>query len=358
MVEPTALRCAVIEVTNCCNLRCPHCASTSGTARPRELTYGEIRSLLEEIAALGGEEITLIGGEIFLRDDWFDIGQAVTDLGMKLILISNGLLLRSERTFRQLRELHPLLIGISLDGATRESYRRLRGTDGFQHCLNVLFRLRDDGHQEVNAITTVMKANLPEFDEFVALLDNTGITWQVQIANRGGGRFSHDQFISRDHYAWLVGKMRDVFVDKAATFRLRPMDDFGYFPLDPKLRFLHQVWHGCIAGSELIGVRSNGDVLGCLSLGDEFVEVNLRDVPLGEIWQSGRYFRRFREKASLLTGECACCPHARQCRAGCTAIAWSATQSVGCNPYCIRQLEVQSVLDEVIREPPADPVAT
>jgi len=347
MPEHGPLRCAVIEITNRCNLRCPHCASTSGAPRENELTFDEVCSMLDTIARLGGEEITLIGGEIFLRDDWFDIGQAVNDLGMKLLLISNGLLIRTDEVFGQLRELHPLLIGISLDGASRESYRALRGADGFDHCLGVLRRLRDEGHREVNAITTVMKANLHEFDAFVALLDNTGITWQIQIANKGGSRFSHEQFITREDYAWLVGKMRDVFVNKSDTLQLRHMDDFGYFPMDPKLRFLHQMWQGCIAGLELIGVRSNGDVLGCLSLGDDFVEVNLRDTPLEEIWRSGRYFRRFRQKEDLLTGDCARCPHARECRAGCTSIAWSATHTIGYNPYCIRQIETEAILGDL-----------
>jgi len=350
MPEHGPLRCAVIEITNRCNLRCPHCASTSGAARENELTFDEMRQLLEDIADLGGEEITLIGGEIFLRDDWFEIGRAVNELGMRNILISNGLLIRGDAVFAQLKALEPLLIGISVDGATRETYRRLRGVDGLDHCLGVLRRLREDGHEHVNAITTVMKANLREFDDFVRLFDNTGITWQVQIANKGGSRFSEEQFISRDDYAWLAGKMRDVFVNKGDTFRLRHMDDFGYFPLDPKLRFLHETWRGCIAGLELVGVRSNGDVLGCLSLGDDFVEVNLRDVPLKDMWESDRYFGRFRRKEELLTGECARCPHAAECRAGCTSIAWSATHTLGYNPYCIRALEVGAILDGLADE--------
>jgi radical SAM protein with 4Fe4S-binding SPASM domain len=122
------------------------------------------------------------------------------------------------------------------------------------------------------------------------------------------------------------------------------MDDFGYFPIDPNLRFLHQTWHGCIAGVELIGIRSNGDVLGCLSLADPFVEGNLRQVPLADIWQSERFFAAFRDKGHYLTGECASCPYGQRCRAGCSAIAWSATGSFGCNPYCMRSLEVAEVL--------------
>ena len=352
MPEHGPLRCAVIEITNRCNLRCPHCASTSGVARENELTLDEVRALLATIAELGGEEITLIGGEIFMRSDWFEIGRAVGELGMKLIIVSNGLLIRTDEVFAQLRELSPYLIGISVDGASRESYKKLRGADGLDRCLSVLRRLLDDGHKEVNAITTIMKANLAEFDDFVRLFDRTGITWQIQIANKGGSRFSHEQFISREDYAWLVGKMRDVFVNKGDALRLRHMDDFGYFPMDPKLRFLHEMWNGCVAGLELIGVRSDGDVLGCLSLGDDFIEENLRRVPLREMWESGDHFQQFRRKEELLTGECARCPYARRCRAGCTSIAYSATNAVGCNPYCIRSLEVQDVLDGLDGEAP------
>lgn len=344
MPEPGRLRCAVIEITNRCNLRCPHCASTSGRARENELTRAEIERLLRDIAGLGGEEITLIGGEVFLRDDWFQICRTVGRLGMKLILISNGILIRGDEMLARLGELKPWVIGISIDGAGRESYRRLRGVDGFDHCVSLLHRLVADGHEHVNAITTVMRSNVREFDDFVRLFDNTGITWQVQIANIGGKRFDRKLFITRDEFAWLVARMRDVFVDRSDTFQLRHMDDFGYFPLDPKLRFLHETWSGCIAGIELIGVRSNGDVLGCLSLGDDFVEANLRRERLGDIWRSDRYFQRFRRKEDLLTGQCARCPYSRKCRAGCTSIAYSATGTVGCNPYCIRALETERIV--------------
>lgn len=353
MTPANPLRFAVLEITNRCNLRCAHCASDSGLPRENELTLAEWRQVLTEIHALGGEEITLIGGELFLRPDWADIADAVNDLGMRLVLISNGLLLRDEETLTRVKALRPFLIGISVDGATPESYRRWRGVDGFDSAQTVLRRLLADGHTNVNAITTFMKGNLREFDRFTDLYDGTGITWQVQIANRGGARFSPREFIGREDYRWLVDRIRDVIV-KRPSLHLMPMDDFGYFPLDPALRFLHPHWDGCIAGRRLIGVRSDGDVLGCLSLGDAFVEANLRRESLREIWQSGASFARLRNKEKALTGACAKCPYATECRAGCTGIAYSATGAIGCNPYCIRALETEDILSG-IAYPPSTP---
>ncbi len=342
--DPGPLQYAVLEITNRCNLRCAHCASGSGLPRENELTTTEWKQVLAEFRALGGEEVTLIGGEVFLRPDWFEIAASARERGLRLIFISNGLLIMGDDIPGKLKELQPHLIGISMDGATPESYRRWRGVDGFAQVMRLLRRLQDDGHAHVNAITTFMKGNLEEFDRFADLFDGTGLTWQVQIANLGGPRFSQQAFITRDNYRWLAGRMRDVIM-RRPTLHLRPMDDFGYFPIDPALRFLHQTWRGCLAGTHLIGVRSNGDLLGCLSLGDEFVEANLRRQSLTEIWQSDRAFASLRNKRAALTGACATCVFAAECRAGCTSIAHSATGAIGCNPYCIRALEIDDVLD-------------
>ena len=353
MADAGPLRHAVLEVTNRCNLRCPHCASNSGRARPDELSLKEITELLDTIAELGGEEITVIGGEALLRSDWVEICTAVRERDLRLVLITNGLrLVDDDAALRALRHLQPHVIGISIDGATPETYHRLRGVDALGDLLALCRHLLDDGHPNVNAITTFWKANLAEFDAFAELLRDTGITWQVQIASRGGTRFDPSSFLSLEDFAWLTARMRDVFASHDPSLRLLHMDDFGYFPLDPELSFLHAQWSGCIAGRELVGIRSNGDVLGCLSLGDAFVEGNVRTTPLAELWHAETSFMRFRHKAAHLTGHCARCAYARECRAGCSAIAVSATGSLGENPYCIRHLETRDVLAAALGSEP------
>ena len=70
---------AVMEVTNRCNLRCPHCASASGSARPDEMSLQEVRTVVSDLAALGCHTVALLGGEVLLRPDWFDIAMAVRE---------------------------------------------------------------------------------------------------------------------------------------------------------------------------------------------------------------------------------------------------------------------------------------
>ena len=71
---------AVVEITNACNLRCPHCASTSGCAREGEMTLDELKRVMSDLAELGCREVTLLGGEFVLRRDWPEVARAVRTL--------------------------------------------------------------------------------------------------------------------------------------------------------------------------------------------------------------------------------------------------------------------------------------
>ena len=73
---------AVWEITLACDLACRHCGSRAGRDRPDELTTAEALDLVDQMARLGVKEVTLIGGEAYLRDDWLDLVRAIRAHGM------------------------------------------------------------------------------------------------------------------------------------------------------------------------------------------------------------------------------------------------------------------------------------
>ena len=337
---------AVVEITNRCNLRCPHCASDSGCARAAELPLDGMKGVVDDLASLGCREFTMLGGEFVLRPDWYEIARHVRARGLELQVVTNGLLVDAE-VRRRLRSLDPQTVGVSLDGATPESYRRARGVDGFDRCRRLLDDLVADGFREVHAITTFNARNIGDFDRFAELFADTPVVWQVQMAHRGGARFPEDLLMTRDQYAALVDGATRLYAEAPRRVRLLVMDDFGYFPMTPVLRFLHARWIGCPAGRYLVGVRANGDVLPCLSLGSRFVEGNLRDRPLVELWRDPAAFAAFRNKSGALTGKCAGCAFAERCRAGCSAMAMSQTGTLTETTFCVRQLEQERIVREM-----------
>src|SRR5215469_10899030 len=74
---------AVWELTLKCDLACAHCGSRAGRARPDELDTAQCLDLVGQMAALGVLEVTVIGGEAYLRDDWLTIVRAIRGAGMR-----------------------------------------------------------------------------------------------------------------------------------------------------------------------------------------------------------------------------------------------------------------------------------
>src|SRR5690606_14475474 len=81
MVRGTALapgiRYVVWEITLACDLGCRHCGSRAGKAREHELSTEECLDVVRQLADLGVREVTLIGGEAYLREDWDVIAKAI-----------------------------------------------------------------------------------------------------------------------------------------------------------------------------------------------------------------------------------------------------------------------------------------
>lgn len=80
----------VAELINLANLACSHCGSRAGVARAHELSTEEALDLVRQLAKVGITEITLIGGEAFMRPDWLTIAQAIADAGMLCGMTTGG----------------------------------------------------------------------------------------------------------------------------------------------------------------------------------------------------------------------------------------------------------------------------
>ena len=65
------------------SLKCQHCGSRAGKRRPNELNTEEAFSVIDQLAALGTREITLIGGEAYLRRDWLQLVERIAGHGIR-----------------------------------------------------------------------------------------------------------------------------------------------------------------------------------------------------------------------------------------------------------------------------------
>jgi radical SAM protein with 4Fe4S-binding SPASM domain len=118
--------------------------------------------------------------------------------------------------------------------------------------------------------------------------------------------------------------------------------DIGYFSkhLDKITKINKETWGGCTAGVNTLGISSNGNIKGCLSLSDQFIEGNIREESLVEIWNNPKSFTLNRNfKKHFLKGICANCKYGVLCEAGCSDLACSFSGSPYNDPYCFYRIE-------------------
>src|SRR5258708_32171406 len=118
----------VWEITLACDLKCHHCGSRAGHVRNDELSTEEALDLVRQFARLGTREITLIGGEAYLRHDWLQIIREIKSNGM-LSTMQSGALHLNDLRLQQAAEAGLGAIGVSIDGL-RDLHDRVRGVPG------------------------------------------------------------------------------------------------------------------------------------------------------------------------------------------------------------------------------------
>ncbi len=327
------LECAIWEFTLACNLRCSHCGSVAGRARTTELSTAECFGLCEQLAELGCSTVAIMGGEPLVREDYFQVARCAKDLGMDVNFVSNGILV--EDHIDRIRRIGPRVVGISLDGM-RENHEKIRGPGTWDKTVRAIELLRESGIQ-TTVITTVSKINFKDLPALKDLIFGKGINWQIQTAMPFGS-FSRDLTLSREEFyatAMFISKMRAR--NKFEDLPVVGAHCYGYF--SKILPGGH--WSGCTAGISSIGITSDGGIVGCLSMGnDRYIEGNVRERPLKDIWNDPNAFaynRGFRE--SDLGESCRGCRYGLKCRGGCTSVSNAITRKFHNNPYCFYKIE-------------------
>lgn len=363
-------RTCVWELTLECNLRCTHCGSRAGSARTDELTTRESVRVVGELASLGCELLTLSGGEPTLRDDWDTIARAATERGIIVNMVTNGIY-TGRRTARDIArraiEAGMSNVGVSVDGP-RETHERVRGQNTYDRTLSSISDFAAEG-LPVGILTTITKFNIGQLDAIHEIVCESGAKlWRLQLGKPMGTLSEHqDWVIAPRQVPELMARL--AAFKKAGRIKVGVGDSIGYYgPHDRVLRGWgwrnrQETWQGCQAGKQAIGIQADGGVKGCLSLQarvgttDTFVEGNIRDTSLLELWYKPGVFSYNRDfNIDMLSGDCRRCSKASVCRAGAKCV----TSSLGFlsdNPYCSHRYESEGSVSAALRNTAAGAAA-
>ena len=330
----------VWEITlNCC-FSCTYCGSKGGRARKDELSTIECLDIADQLAELGCRRVSMIGGEVFMRNDWKQIASRLTGHGIKVNIITNGFTFH-KALIADLKETQTESVSVSLDGPLRihDKYRQ----NGSYNRAVAAIQTLCEAKIPVSVITTLNRENSKYLKELLETLKDFSIyAWQLQACSPMGNAANGEI-----DYAFDVAEVIKFVEENAYTvpFALGVADNIGYFtPSEGSIRGNlsgKAYFRGCLAGICSIGIDSIGNVRGCESMYDErFNEGNLRKESLRKIWENPdnfSYNRKF--STNLLTGRCSTWDMGKYCAGGCRSYNFFVHGKLYETPFCAREFD-------------------
>jgi radical SAM protein with 4Fe4S-binding SPASM domain len=309
-----------VALTYRCNLSCAFCYAgcaaggvPAGWNEARAMSDDDVCRVLDVIRRDARcPSVSFTGGEPTVRPGLARFVGHAKGLGLRVNLISNGLLL-DRRRVAELAAAGLDSAQLSLEGPTPEAHDTLVGRPGaFARLWRAVEALRDHGVR-VHTNTTVNRRNLDGLEGIVDLVAARGLprlTMNLVIPCGSAGadpglRVSYSE--AGEH----VLRVR-------ARAEARGVELIWYSPLP--LCLFNTVAHGlgnrgCAAADGLLHVNPAGDVLPCSSFGHGEGLGSLLRQPFAEVWESAQA-RFFREKRMMPAG-CGGCPEAALCQGAC-----------------------------------------
>ncbi|MBW4506340.1 MAG: nif11-class peptide radical SAM maturase 3 [Scytonematopsis contorta HA4267-MV1] len=335
---------AVWEITLKCNLACQHCGSRAGHTRAKELSTEEALDLVKQLADVGITEVTLIGGEAFLRPDWLEIAEAISDAGMLCGMTTGGYGITLE-TAKRMKQAGIKMVSVSLDGL-EATHDRLRGKIGsWEWAFKTMSHLREAGITFGNN-TQINRLSAPEFPRIYEHIRDAGTAaWQIQLTVPMGNAADNSEILLQPYELLDVYPMIARVVERANQegVKVSAGNNIGYYgPYERLLRGgdAWSFWQGCSAGLSALGIEADGAIKGCPSLPTSaYTGGNIRDYSLNTIIEETEELR-FNLGAGTpkgtehLWGFCKSCEFAELCRGGCSWTAHVFFNKRGNNPYC------------------------
>jgi MoaA/NifB/PqqE/SkfB family radical SAM enzyme len=171
-------------INNACNARCGFCNFALDKLPRADWHYIERAEALDAIAILyrhGVRYLVITGGEPMLHPDLSAIVKQAAELGMKVMLVTNGALLKPHR-IRELVEAGLSSFIVSVDAATKEGHEHNRGLPGVCEKIRVANGLiKELGRHTTASVTMNRLLDYEALPEFLRYLGFDSVTFSYPL---------------------------------------------------------------------------------------------------------------------------------------------------------------------------------
>ena len=288
-----------LDVTYRCNERCIHCYLDHEDHG--EMTTAEIRNLLDQLADAGVFFLTLSGGEVFMRMDFFDIVEYARSLMFCVKIKTNAFMIR-ESEAQRLRDLNVQDVQVSIYSHRPEVHDAITLLPrSLKRSIAGIKLLRAHG-------VKVMIANVLMMQNFS---DQAGVK---KLADELGAHYTVDPTVTPmmdgDRAVLQLGlevpQLQDVFRNSDLV---GDVDEFCAPPPAVEDDVLEEF--PCSAGHTMCYVSPYGDVFPCVQF--PLPSGNVRRQKFLDIWHHSHQLNEVRTITARDLPVCSGCNHVGTC---------------------------------------------
>ena len=297
-----------------CNLSCRHCGSDcKAEACVPDMPLPDVLKAIEPLEKRYKRGTTLIaitGGEPLLRPDLTDCGRALREHGFRWGIVTNGMLY-DEKRHQELMAAGLGSVTVSLDGLEATHNWLRNHPQSFQRALHALRIIARTPNLNYDVVTCVHQRNLSELPQLKELLIANGIRhWRLfTIAPIGRATENAELQLNRQ-------QVEEMFQFVAVTRREGTIDlKFSCEAYTGKYEeSLRDSYFFCRAGINIGSVLINGDISACPNINRSFVQGNIYNDNLLDVWDNR--FDIMRNREWMRCGPCLKCSDYKQCLGG------------------------------------------
>jgi len=332
-----------LALTGRCNLRCAYCFYADEMVGRADLPTQSWLTFFEHLRSLAVRNLTLSGGELFLRKDLWTLLDGIVDGRMRYSLNTNGTLITEETVDRLLQDARRRrlnIVQVSIDGSCAEIHDRSRGKGSFAGALRGLRLLKAAG-LPVTARVTVNRHNVDDLEGTARLLlDEIGLnSFGTNDAMPMGTGCERQESIIITPAQRLTAMTTLARLDRMYPGRINASaGSLGLFRMYREMegaratgtstsRWRMGVLSSCGCMHLKLAVHHDGTVVPCNMLAAASLG-NIREHSIRDIWRAHPLLEELRGRKNLPMADvrgCEACEWTPYCNGGCPAVEYTRT---------------------------------
>lgn len=300
-----------INITQNCNLHCPHCYINSQHQAGQEMSLDDFHIILNQCKKANVFQVALGGGEPTTHPHLTTFLKKLRQNNIVPNITTNGKKLSLKTLFALTRYAGAVALSTEFIG---DKFEKRRGFP-YAKFVKSIKKLKRLGINVVFQIT-LSRDNLSELDQTLKELIKYKPYGFLFLAYKPQGRGkNYDQPISKANRPEILKTIEIIFSNLSGKTKI------GFDCCLAPMLMGHKNWQdfkGCSASRESLAIMPNLDVLPCSFIVGQAPVDNLRDKNLLDIWQN-KNFQDFRQKLASKrdSKKCSGCQKKGICLGGC-----------------------------------------